>query len=243
MKFQLKARLQQEKLKIHEENQRLQQQLKQALKLREKLKQAVHTRMPIAQPTLIPPPPPPGTVFLQKKLSPEGLKAPPYSAQVSPKIVQQQEAEQQQLLQQQRVVQQQRIQAQHIQQQQVQEHQIQQQPVQQQQVQQQQVQQKQVQKQRQQNQNDQQQANKKPEIKKEESDFEKALRQAASITYDPFYSPILEKIDQILNNLGFSDEPCRERLICSMYKDPVKFSPHSNLLSSELSRLVQVSFN
>lgn len=54
--------------------------------------------------------------------------------------------------------------------------------------------------------------------------------------YDPFYSPILEKIDKILLGLGFNEEPCRERLICSMYKNPPKFSPHSNLLSAELSR-------
>ena len=54
--------------------------------------------------------------------------------------------------------------------------------------------------------------------------------------YDQFYSPILEKIDKILDGLGFSEEACRERLICSMYKNPVKFSPHSNLLSAELSR-------
>lgn len=54
--------------------------------------------------------------------------------------------------------------------------------------------------------------------------------------HDPFYSPILEKIDTILLGLGFNEEPCRERLICSMYKNPPKFSPHSNLLSAELSR-------
>lgn len=54
--------------------------------------------------------------------------------------------------------------------------------------------------------------------------------------YDAFYSPILEKIDKILVGLGFTEEPCRERLICSMYKNPTKFSPHSNLLSAELSR-------
>ncbi|GJQ85513.1 hypothetical protein Trydic_g23099 [Trypoxylus dichotomus] len=54
--------------------------------------------------------------------------------------------------------------------------------------------------------------------------------------FDPFYTPILEKIDQILLNIGYTEEPCRERLICSMYKNPPKFSPHSNLLSAELSR-------
>lgn len=65
---------------------------------------------------------------------------------------------------------------------------------------------------------------------------EEEFYQAASITYDAFYSPILEKIDAILNGLKFNEEPCRERLICSMYKNPEKFSPHSNLISAELSR-------
>jgi hypothetical protein len=75
-----------------------------------------------------------------------------------------------------------------------------------------------------------------PQKTSQQTVFEQALHQAASITYDPFYSPILDKIDKILLGLGFQDEPCRERLICSMYKNPVKFSPHSNLLSAELSR-------
>lgn len=68
------------------------------------------------------------------------------------------------------------------------------------------------------------------------SDIHQKIYKAASITYDIFYSPILEKIDKILNELDFTEEPCRERLICSMYKNPTKFSPHSNLLSAELSR-------
>ncbi|CAG9760735.1 unnamed protein product [Ceutorhynchus assimilis] len=66
--------------------------------------------------------------------------------------------------------------------------------------------------------------------------LEEAIYQAATITFDKFYSPILQKIDKILQGLGFNDEPCRERLICSMYKHPTKFSPHSNLISAELSR-------
>ncbi|CAH0555708.1 unnamed protein product [Brassicogethes aeneus] len=73
-------------------------------------------------------------------------------------------------------------------------------------------------------------------VKYQPTPYEKELLTAASITYDPFYSPILEKIDHILMGLGFMEEPCRERLICSMYKSPMKFSPHSNLLSAELSR-------
>ncbi|KAL3267849.1 hypothetical protein HHI36_006990 [Cryptolaemus montrouzieri] len=73
-------------------------------------------------------------------------------------------------------------------------------------------------------------------VNKMENYFQKALQQAASITFDPFYSPILQKIDKILNNLGYADEPCKERLICFMYKSPEKYSPHSNLVSNELSR-------
>ncbi|XP_074031322.1 uncharacterized protein [Leptinotarsa decemlineata] len=72
--------------------------------------------------------------------------------------------------------------------------------------------------------------------KPEKHGYEDEIYKAASITYDKFYSPILEKVDKILNELEFFEEPCRERLICSMYKYPDKFSPHSNLISAELSR-------
>ncbi|XP_073969938.1 uncharacterized protein isoform X3 [Rhodnius prolixus] len=53
---------------------------------------------------------------------------------------------------------------------------------------------------------------------------------------DPFYSPILTKLDRVFLELGFTDEPCKERLVCSMYKAPERFSPHSNLVSAEISR-------
>ncbi|KAJ9577060.1 hypothetical protein L9F63_006340, partial [Diploptera punctata] len=56
------------------------------------------------------------------------------------------------------------------------------------------------------------------------------------VTYDPFYSPILQKMDNVFVQLGFNEEACRERLVCSMYKAPARFSPHSNLISAELSR-------
>lgn len=147
----MKARLQKERQRIQEENTRLQEQLKLALKLQEKLKQqaaVVKARLPVPPSTALQTP-----VTEQKQV---------YSAKVKQE---------------------------------------------------------------------------EPEIKKPEpTTFETALHQAAAITYDPFYSPILEKIDKILIGLGFQDEPCRERLICSMYKSPAKFSPHSNLLSAELSR-------
>lgn len=53
---------------------------------------------------------------------------------------------------------------------------------------------------------------------------------------DPFYGPILIKIDTIFSQLGVSDEACKERLLCSMYKNPTQYSPHSNFISAELSR-------
>jgi hypothetical protein len=56
------------------------------------------------------------------------------------------------------------------------------------------------------------------------------------VTYDPFYSPILQKMDNVFVQLGFNEEACRERLVCSMYKTPSRFSPHSNLISVQLSR-------
>ncbi|KDR19958.1 hypothetical protein L798_05237, partial [Zootermopsis nevadensis] len=56
------------------------------------------------------------------------------------------------------------------------------------------------------------------------------------VAYDPFYSPILQKMDNVFVQLGFNEEACRERLVCSMYKTPSRFSPHSNLISAELSR-------
>ncbi|XP_075148658.1 DUF1676 domain-containing protein Osi17 isoform X1 [Haematobia irritans] len=56
------------------------------------------------------------------------------------------------------------------------------------------------------------------------------------LNYDPFYSPILLKVDKIIEQLGIKDDPCRERVICSMYKDPERYSPHSNFVSAELSR-------
>lgn len=51
-----------------------------------------------------------------------------------------------------------------------------------------------------------------------------------------FYSPILKRLDRVFSELGFTDEPCKERLVCSMYKAPQRFSPHSNLVSAEISR-------
>ncbi|VVC33465.1 Protein of unknown function DM4/12,Protein of unknown function DUF1676 [Cinara cedri] len=54
--------------------------------------------------------------------------------------------------------------------------------------------------------------------------------------YDPFYSPLLSRIDTVFKQLGYVTEPCRERLVCQMYRNPAKFAPYSNLVSAQLSR-------
>ncbi|XP_012287520.1 uncharacterized protein LOC105703601 [Orussus abietinus] len=53
---------------------------------------------------------------------------------------------------------------------------------------------------------------------------------------DDFYGPIMARLEEIFTQLRFVDESCRERLVCSMYKNPALYSPHSNLVSNELSR-------
>ncbi|CAL7938077.1 unnamed protein product [Xylocopa violacea] len=53
---------------------------------------------------------------------------------------------------------------------------------------------------------------------------------------DEFYGPIVSRLEDIFRQLRFVDEPCRERLVCSMYKNPTVYTPHSNLVSNELSR-------
>ncbi|XP_071441013.1 uncharacterized protein [Hetaerina americana] len=55
-------------------------------------------------------------------------------------------------------------------------------------------------------------------------------------TYDPFYSPLLSRVDSVFKQLGRQTEACRERLVCDMYRNPAKFAPFSNLVSAQLSR-------
>ena len=59
------------------------------------------------------------------------------------------------------------------------------------------------------------------------------------MNYDPFYSPLLSRIDAIFQQLGLglnNDEKCREKLVCLMYSNPAKYAPYSNLISAQLSR-------
>lgn len=67
-------------------------------------------------------------------------------------------------------------------------------------------------------------------------DFDLHFQPLTPKPIDPFYSPILTKLDQVFVQLGYTDEPCRERLVCNMYRNPSKYSPHSNYVSAELSR-------
>lgn len=53
---------------------------------------------------------------------------------------------------------------------------------------------------------------------------------------DEYYGPIVGRLEDIFKQLRFFEETCRERLVCSMYKNPTVYSPHSNLVSNELSR-------
>lgn len=55
-------------------------------------------------------------------------------------------------------------------------------------------------------------------------------------TDDEYYGPIIGRLEDIFAQLRFHEGPCRERLVCSMYKNPAVYSPHSNLVSNELSR-------
>lgn len=61
-----------------------------------------------------------------------------------------------------------------------------------------------------------------------------ALQQVA--THDPVYTPVVQKLDEIFHELAVREEPCKEKLVCKMYGDPGRFSPHSNLVSAQLSR-------
>ncbi|KAG7297252.1 hypothetical protein JYU34_019193 [Plutella xylostella] len=57
-----------------------------------------------------------------------------------------------------------------------------------------------------------------------------------TIAADKFYSPLLDRVDGILAPLGAADVGCRERAVCSLYREPFSHAPYSNLLSNELSK-------
>lgn len=57
---------------------------------------------------------------------------------------------------------------------------------------------------------------------------------------EKFYGGLMEKIDAILLPLGAGDPGCRERAVCTLYGDPFKHAPYSNLVSNELSKWVSI---
>ncbi|KAJ8684364.1 hypothetical protein QAD02_020156 [Eretmocerus hayati] len=63
-----------------------------------------------------------------------------------------------------------------------------------------------------------------------------AVQSTVGAQDDEFYGPIIQRLNIIFDQMRLSDELCRERLICSMYKEPTRWSPYSNLVSNELSR-------
>lgn len=54
--------------------------------------------------------------------------------------------------------------------------------------------------------------------------------------YDPFYSPLLSRLDAVFSRLGHLTEGCREFVVCAMYRSPARYAPYSNLVSAQLSR-------
>ncbi|XP_025269716.1 uncharacterized protein LOC105254628 isoform X2 [Camponotus floridanus] len=54
--------------------------------------------------------------------------------------------------------------------------------------------------------------------------------------YDPFYSPLLSRLDAVFFRLGHNTEGCREYAVCAMYRSPARYAPYSNLVSAQLSR-------
>lgn len=85
--------------------------------------------------------------------------------------------------------------------------------------------------------------NRKNEISSKRDDF-KIFHDIPSsshllMNYDPFYSPLLSRLDALFQQLGLgtsNDENCREKLVCLMYSNPAKYAPYSNLVSAQLSR-------
>lgn len=262
-KLQLKVRLQEEQKRVQAENILLQERLKQALKLQEKLKfhaqvMNINPRippnllnnlnpvsimapppLPSNQPTLTTPqlsiqiPPTLTNIHIQPP-SPY-LQTPSVHTKQSILTDQLQEQLKQHILQREQEHQKQQNiqmkQQQHLNQQQVQQLQQHQKHLMQEQQHQllQEQQKEQILKQ--------QQIQHKTSVQNIENNLHtQAITSPLNSITDQFYSPILEKIDKILIGIGFNDEGCRERVICSMYKNPEKFSPHSNLISAELSR-------
>ncbi|KAM3960633.1 DUF1676 domain-containing protein Osi17 [Aphomia sociella] len=53
---------------------------------------------------------------------------------------------------------------------------------------------------------------------------------------EKFYGALMERVDKVLNTIGAHDPGCKDRAVCSLYRDPFGHAPYSNLVSNELSK-------
>ncbi|XP_050531765.1 uncharacterized protein LOC126900238 [Daktulosphaira vitifoliae] len=72
-------------------------------------------------------------------------------------------------------------------------------------------------------------------VKRGDDDTIGVSRVPQKVIYDPVFGPIAQKLDDIFNELQVPDEVCKEKLVCRMYGNPTRYSPHSNLVSAQLS--------
>ncbi|XP_004926122.1 uncharacterized protein LOC101742205 [Bombyx mori] len=57
-----------------------------------------------------------------------------------------------------------------------------------------------------------------------------------TIAAEKFYGFLLDRVDAVLATIGASETGCKERAVCTLYGDPFKHAPFSNLVSNELSK-------
>ncbi|KAH9644657.1 hypothetical protein HF086_011826 [Spodoptera exigua] len=63
-----------------------------------------------------------------------------------------------------------------------------------------------------------------------------AAQDPETIAAEKFYGSLVENVDALLGQMGATDLGCRERAVCSLYGDPFKHTPYSNLVSGHLSK-------
>uniref|UniRef100_A0A2H1VEN3 SFRICE_003448 n=1 Tax=Spodoptera frugiperda TaxID=7108 RepID=A0A2H1VEN3_SPOFR len=63
-----------------------------------------------------------------------------------------------------------------------------------------------------------------------------AAQDPETIAAEKFYGALVDNVDALLGQMGATDLGCRERAVCSLYGDPFKHTPYSNLVSGHLSK-------
>lgn len=59
---------------------------------------------------------------------------------------------------------------------------------------------------------------------------------AKQVFDDDYFGPIVQRLDEILLQMGIVEEGCKVSFVCKVYRDPLGYSPTSNHVSIELSR-------